>query len=154
MEYSAFSALVKKHFHYLVDEYGFTVAHESYHPETMGNAQVVFKSALVGIDIVCDRNDVLISLGLLPQGRRDWLEFANVVRVFAPDIGAVYNFPEDFSNREAALESQVSRLAQLMHQHCTPVLKGDFSAPDQARQAEHDRVTAWLEEMRKPTRKT
>lgn len=154
MEYSLFSALVKKHFGYLMDEYGFTVTRESYHPEFMGNAQVVFESRLVGIDIVCDRNQVLIALGLLSQVRRDWLEFANVVRIFAPEVETVYIFPEDFSNREAALETQISRLAQLMRQHCGPVLKGDFSAPNQARQAEHDRTTAWLKEMQKPSLKT
>ena len=150
MESSLFSALVKKHFRYLVDEFGFTIAHESFYPETMGNAEAVFESALVGISIVCDRNQVLISLGLLSQPRRDWLEFASVVRVFAPDVVTVYVFPKDFSNLEAALESQVSRLAQIMRQHCGPVLIGDFSAPSRARQVEHDRVTTRLEEMRKP----
>ncbi len=154
MESSLCSVLVKKHFRFLVDEYGSTVTHESFHPEAMGNAEVVFESALAGICVVCDRNQVLIMFGLLSQARRDWSEFANVVKVFAPDIAAVYVFPKDYSNLESALESQVSRLAQVMRQYCVSVLRGDFSGLDQARQAEHDGATTWLEEMRRPARKT
>lgn len=128
MELPPFAALVKKHFHFLLADFGFTLAHESYAPETMGNAEVVFASTTVGISIVCDRNQVLIALGPLTQPRREWYEFAVVVRAFAPEVEVVYAFAAYGAEPQPPLEAQVLRLAHLLCQHCEPALRGDFSA--------------------------
>ncbi len=122
---SVFSTLVKEHFKYLF-ELGFRVTSERYDPEFFGNAQIVFESAEVGIDIVVDRGQVLISLGPISNRRWDWFEFASVVRRLAPNVDLVY-LREARPNEKIDLEEQVKWLANLMHQYCGLVLQGDFS---------------------------
>jgi hypothetical protein len=43
--------------------------------------------------------------------RLEWFEFSDMIHFFAPEIEPVYIFPQDLSNYQAEIESQVSRLA-------------------------------------------
>jgi len=148
MASNLFSELVKQHFAYLKDNYGFSVTHESFYPEAMGNAEVWFKSTLTGIRVVLDRGQALISIGSLSQPEREWFELYDVVQFFSPGL-SVYEFPKDFSDYKVALESQVSRLARIMLQHCEPLLKGDFSMQKEIKEIEKRRVDKMLEGFNK-----
>ena len=135
----SFADLLKLHFKYLTDDYGFVVAHEIYSPMVMGNASVDFESSKTRIEIVLDRSQVLIALGPVSWPRHEWFEFSDVVRFFAPAVDPIYVFPEDIPDHAAALEMQVSRLANPMRQHCDPVLRGDFSMCDGIKEVERKR---------------
>jgi hypothetical protein len=145
MEQGLLSSLVRQHFRYLTDEYGFSITHDEYFPEHMGNADMVFMSPQIGIEIVLDRGQVLIDIGSVLQTRKEWFEFSDVIHFFASEIEPVYIFPQDFANYQAAIESQVSRLAQLMRQYCEPLIRGDLSMQSGIRKIEHNRVARILE---------
>src|SRR5574341_1025844 len=93
-----FADLVKQHFKYLTDDYGFAVALETYSPMVMGNASVDFESSKTRIEIVLDRSQVLIALGPIDRPRREWFEFSDVVQFFAPTVDPIYVFPQDITD--------------------------------------------------------
>ena len=147
-----FIDLVEQYFHYLIDDYGFSVVAERYSPKYMGNAQVVYESSSVGISIVLDRGEVLINLGPRSRPRHDWFEFTDVVHYFAPNLEPVYVFPQDQFPHEVMdprviQDFQVSRLAQIMHQHCEPILRGDLSMQTRIQELEGNRAAEMLEEF-------
>ena len=143
-----FSDLVKQHFSYLLNDYGFAVADERYYPQAMGNAEVWLKSNLVGLRIVLDRGQVLVSLGPLSQPERDWFELYDVIRFFSPSLN-VYEFPEDFSDYKAALETQIKRLALVILHYCDPLLRSDFSMQEKIRDVETKQVEELLGDLNK-----
>lgn len=145
MGMNLFSDLVKKHFHYLLEVYKFTVAKESYSPEIMGNAEIVFTSLSTGIGIVLDRDQVLINIGAITQPKGEWFEFGDVVRSFAGDVENIYAFDEGY----AALETQIARLAHIMHTYCGPFLAGDFSKQKEIKEIENRRVSEMLNRFNK-----
>ena len=55
--------LIVQHFRYLIDDYGFRVDEHEFAHQTFGNAFVIFKSSLTGIEIVIDRNQAFIRAG-------------------------------------------------------------------------------------------
>jgi hypothetical protein len=138
----------------LIKDYGFSIARERYDPNMMGNAQVIFESTLIGIDIVLDRSQVLIAIGSLAKPRREWFEFSDVLHYFTPDLTAYIfpNVPKDFPNYESSVDAQVSRLAKLMSQYCAPILNGDLSIANKVKEIESKRVSEMLESLqrRKP----
>ncbi len=142
MNTNLFSGLVKKHFHYLIEQYKFTVVVDNYSPEVMGNAEIVFASLSTGIEIVKDRGQVLISIGAIAQPRGEWFEFEDVVRAFAGDAERAYSFNLDW-------ESQIARLAQIMQSYCRPLLAGDFSKEKEIREIENKRVSEMLNRFKK-----
>ncbi len=145
------SLSVKKHFGFLLTDYDFFIAHEQFSPEAMGNAQIIFKSPLVGIDIVLDRSQVLVSIGSLVEPRRDWFEFSDVLYCFVPNLAA-YIFPSvptDFPDFGSSVDAQVSRLARLMSQYCVPILKGDLSMSNKIKEIESERVSKMIESFQR-----
>jgi hypothetical protein len=147
MEQGVLSSLVRQHFRYLTDEYGFSITRDDYFPEHMGNADMLFVSPQTGVEIVLDRGQVLINIGPIIQARKEWFEFSDVVHYFAPEIEPVYIFSEDASSYQAAIESQVARLAQLMRQYCEPLLKGDLSTQNSIREIEGTRVAKLMDHL-------
>jgi len=151
MEQSLLSNLVRQHFRYLTDEYGFSITHDEYFPESMGNADILFVSPQTGVRIVLDRGQVVINIGSVLQPQKDWFEFSDVVHFFTPETEPVYIFPQDNSNYHAAIESQVIRLARLMRQYCEPLLKGDFSMQSGISEIERQRVAKLLDDLNRLT---
>jgi hypothetical protein len=149
MEQSLLSNLVRQHFRYLTDEYGFSLARDAYFPESMENADMLFVSSQTGVRIVLDRGQVLINIGSLLQPQQEWFEFSDVVHFFAPETEPVYIFSQDNSNYHATIESQVIRVARLMHQYCEPLLRGDFSMQSGIREIERQRVAKLLDDLNK-----
>ncbi len=77
--------------------------------------------------------------------RLEWFWFSDVIHFFASEIKPVYIFLQGFSNYQSAIESQVSRLAQLMRQYCEPLLSSDLSLQSGIREIERERVARMLE---------
>ncbi len=141
--------LIKKYFNFLTDEYNYSIDHEKYSPEAMGNAYVLYKSQLIGIKVVVDRSQVLINIGKLSWQEKEWFELGDVVRFFNPEMKEVYDFSRGSLDNQAYIESQAKRLALILRQYCEPVLRGDFSMQDQIREIEKKRVTELLEHFQK-----
>lgn len=141
--------LIKRHFQYLVDEYGFSIANEGYSPEVMGNAQVVLKSVSTVVKVIIDRSQVFLNIGELSWPEKDWFELSDVVQFFNPDLKEIYDFSGGLQNNQAYLDSQIKRLALILRQYCEPLLRGNFSMEDEIRNIENKRVTEMLEHFQK-----
>jgi len=117
------------YFGYLVSDYDFRVEEKRYDPQVMGNAVVRFASPKLGVEIVVDRNQVLMSLGDPADVRKEWFEFSNVLRYFAPSVENAYIFPEKTAENtwDEIIQAQASRLADILRQYCDQLLKGDLS---------------------------
>jgi hypothetical protein len=141
--------LIVTHFSYLIEEYGFRTAQKVFDPDVMGNAFVVFESAKTGIEIVVDRNQAFIKIGDVLEPSREWLEFSDVVKYFAPSIDSPYIFTEKTATItwDEAVEIQLRRLALILRQNCEPLLKGDFRMRDEIKKIEEKRVTEMLAEL-------
>jgi hypothetical protein len=143
--------LIIHYFSYLVSDYGFRVEQREFDLATMGNAFVIFKSSRIGIEIVIDRNQVLLTLGDQMDSRKDWFEFSNVLRYFAPLLENAYIFTEKTDNIswDEAVEIQLNRLASILRQYCEPLLNGDFSMRAGIEKIQKNRKTELLEEFNK-----
>lgn len=115
---NTFPDAVNKHFNFLIN-LGFIV-YEKLECDTaaFGNGYYRFKSDRVGIEIVLDRGQVLMKIGKSSQDIKDWLEWSRILKAYAPGTKA-YDFDID-------IESQVKRISELLQQHCTKLLGGDF----------------------------
>jgi hypothetical protein len=139
------SDLIIQYFGYLISEFGFYIEKKEFDPQMMGNAFVLFKSSKVGIEIVIDRNQVLIALGDQMEPRGKWFEFSDVVTYFSPTKVA-YIFYEKSENMKwaEAVEAQLRRVALILRQFCEPILKGDLGMKKEIKEIEKKRVAEWL----------
>ena len=78
MQLSDFESAIRRHFRFLVDEFGFSIIEARYERE-MGNAIAIFAKHRTRVEIVRDRGNVLISLGDEGLDRWDWVEFAKAI---------------------------------------------------------------------------
>ena len=128
MEKYVFAEQVKKHFHYLIDEYGFSVVDERYDAEAFGDSLVQFQSSTVDLSIILDRGQVLIDIGPHPESPDYRFGLVSVIEFLAPEADEpAYIFPETWDNYYDMIDWQVTRLARVLQQYCAPVLRGEFS---------------------------
>jgi hypothetical protein len=120
--------LITKYFKYLVSDYGFIITQQEFDYSSMGNAFVIFKSPRVGVEVVIDRNQVLITIGDEKDNPRDWFEFSSVLNYFSPLVNA-YEFPDktEINTWDGVVETQLDRLSIILLQYCEPILKGDLT---------------------------
>lgn len=137
------SDLIIKKFEYLIVKYGFEVKEKNFNLEAMGNAYVIFMSSKNGIEIAIDRNDVLIAIGDSMESRKDWFEFSDVVRYYAPSIENVYHFQEKTADQtwDEFVEMQLDRLAGALRQICEPLLRGESLKKKEIKKIEEQRVS-------------
>ncbi len=136
------SDLIVQHFRYLIDEYDFKIEQKEFDPSAMGNAIVIFNSIKIGVEIVIDRDQVLISIGNRSDPRREWFEFSDVVKYFAPSMNNVYDFPEKTPDItwDEVVETQLTRLAVILRESCKPLLRGESLARTEIKKIEKERV--------------
>ena len=141
--------LIVQHFGYLINDYGFRIERKEFDPQTMGNAVVVFKSSKFGIEIVIDRNQVLISIGEQLDPRMQWFEFSDVVKYYAPDAEAVYVFPDKTAENtwDEVVEIQLRRLATILRQYCELLLKGESWMKEEIKKIEKKRASEILKKF-------
>ncbi len=120
------SDLITHYFEYLITEFGFHIEQKEFDYQMFGNAFVRFKSTKVGIEVVIDRNQVLISLGDITKPRREWLEFSEVLRYFSPtEIAYIFYAKSENMAWDEAVEAQLKRTSYLLRRYCEPILMGN-----------------------------
>ena len=113
-----------QYFGYLINEYGFHVEEKDFTPQMMGNAYVLFKSAKIGIEVVIDRNQVLISIGDQSEVRDKWSEFSDILKYLAPsEVPYIFYERTDELTWDEAVKAQLSRTSSLLRQYCETMLK-------------------------------
>lgn len=123
-----FAEQIKKHFHYLIDDYGFSVIDERYDHEAFGNSLVQFRSSTTDVVVVLDKGQVLIDISPYPEIPNYRFGLATVVEFLSPDADEpAYIFPEKWDNYYGMIDWQVTRLTRVLRQYCAPVLRGEFS---------------------------
>lgn len=128
MKQHTFAERVKKHFNYLIDDYGFSVVAEKYDPEAFGNSLVDFQSRTTAVRVLLDKGQVLIDIRPLTDPQSSWFNLASVVEFLAPEADEpVYIFPESWDDYYDMIDWQVSRVARVLRKYCAPVLQGEFS---------------------------
>lgn len=135
--------MIRKYFYYLIEDYGFSVERMEFDPQAMGNAVLIFISSWLGIEIVVDRNQVLLSIGEHRAPREQWFEFLDVVKYFAPCENIEYIFPEKTSNNtwDEVVEIQLARLADILQRYCKPLLNGESLRITEIKKIEQKRVS-------------
>lgn len=143
------SDLIVKYFGYLINEYYFRIERKIYAPQTMGNAVVTFKSPEIGIEIVVDRSQVLISLGNQSDPIEHWFEFSDIIKYYAPSVEKVYIFTEKTTDNtwDEVIETQLQRLAIILRQYCEPLLKGAPLMIEEIKKIEEERRTEMLKKI-------
>jgi hypothetical protein len=145
--------LIVDYFRYLVDEYGYHVEDKRFDPQVMGNAYVVFKSPRIGIQIVIDRNQVLLSLGDQTQPMTKWYEFLDVLTYFAPGETA-YDFGKktDENTWDDVVQAQLVRLASILRSYCDPILRGNLEMSADIEKLQASRGAKMLAHLRSLSR--
>lgn len=123
-----FTERVKEEFRYLVEEYGFSVADERYDRDAFGNSLVDFQSSKVTIRVLLDRGEVTIGVGPYPLSSDYWFDLSSVLEFLSVHTSEpAYVFPEEWDSYDDMVDWQVSRLAHLLQQCCSSVLRGEFT---------------------------
>ena len=145
--------LITLYFSYLISDFGFHIEKRVFDYSAMGNAFVVFKSSMVGIDVTIDRNQALITIGDQLDERREWLEFTDVLKYYAPTLEHAYVFPEKTSGNtwDDVVKDQLLRLASILREYCEPLLKGDLSGMEKIKELEKRRVAKMMAELNNRT---
>jgi hypothetical protein len=134
--------LIVKYFDFLINEYHFRMERKEFDPQMMGNAVVVFKSSKFGLEIVIDRNQVLISIGEQLDARREWFEFSDVVKYYSPEAEDAYVLPDKTPENtwDDVVENQLRRLSVMLRQYCQPLLKGELWMKEELKKIEKKRA--------------
>jgi len=156
MKKESFNDIVRRHFSYLVSDYGFSITEEfpvGENPVSRGMVIYVsnFKETSpevkqILIRIILDRGYVLVDLGSSDMSNRDLFGLTEVMKVAAPelDINEKIDFSKDAYD---IIELQVSKLANIVYRYCVPFLRGDFSIGERVIEnrikAREDRIKAW-----------
>jgi len=163
MERSAFYDQVKERFCYLVQDYGFSVIHEEYYPESYGNAIVVLQSKDCRVRVLLEREQVLVEVGPL-WAPEDWSSHASDLWFDLTDITAFltqgtdrweYYFPDTSLDHAYRIDRQLIRLAGILRPYCGRVFR--LFRPEVFQQKQEELVRfrkqqteEWLRKYRQP----
>jgi hypothetical protein len=139
----------------LTTEFDFWVVDKVFDPQTMGNAFVRYKSSRVGIEIVIDRDQLLIVLGDQMEPREKWFGYSYVLEYFAPaeiaylDVGQLFNekranHTSNADTWKEVIEYQLQRVSSMLRQYCEPILRGNFDMKKEIKEIEQKNVTEML----------
>ncbi len=146
------SDLVIQYFNYLILEFGFHIEQKEFDPQIMGNTLITFISPEIGIEIVIDKNQVLLTIGDQKEIKEKWLEFTDVIHYFSPsEVPYIFYTQTDTVSWDEAVEAQLKRVAFMLRQYCTPLLQGDLTMKEKIKKIEAIRVSNMLERYKKGT---
>jgi hypothetical protein len=125
-----FNQLARKHFQYLIDDYGFTQSEDIYDPEFFGFSVVEFRSATAIVRLDNDHGGEIVFAYLGdasdPKGN-DHISMSAVVQYLNPeDVN-----PEAFEavkaiRSDSGWDTQLREYARILHQYCELFLQPDF----------------------------
>lgn len=142
-----FADTLVQHFRFLTDEFGYRITKIETDPKNFGNCLVQFESPSAGVDVILDRGQVFVTIGPLTTPEEEWFDICDVSPYFAPQMEAVYLFPEAVSS-EVSLSYQLDRLSNLMKSYCSPILQGDFRMEREIRNHQTKRAEKLKDEMK------
>ncbi len=129
MKHNIFAEIVKRYFHYLITDYGFRIVEERYDPESFGNSLVVFQLNLTFISLSLDKGDVYLDIGSVSNPKNTY-NLGTVIEFLRPQehqrikVFGFSKLPDDPYER---MEIPIRYWAELLHQYCQPILRGDFA---------------------------
>lgn len=118
--------LINNYFQFLISDYGFNIENMEFDYHSMGNAVVIYASPFFGIEVVIDRNQVLIRIGEIHESRKEWFDLIDVVNYYTHEEKKLYSFPEKNESNywDEIIEIQLESLARVIYQFCRPILIG------------------------------
>jgi hypothetical protein len=132
--------IIKAQFEQLAEKYGLAISDETSSPTSMGDARVLYLSDAIGLEVVVNRRQVLVTLGDPTGPDNSWFEWIDVINFYAPKE-EVYVFWDKRRKKAVDVETQAARIAHLLERYCRPLLEGDFSHAAQIRELERERVS-------------
>jgi len=99
---------VKKHFHYLIEQYGFSVIHEEVFP-SFDNAEVVFQSHDCRIRVLRERGEIYVDASPLPPTDY-WVDLVSIIR-FLTQGTDTWQYEHISGDYEFRIEWQLARVA-------------------------------------------
>lgn len=131
-----FNEQVKKHFGYLMDDYGFSVAEERYDAEIFGNSLVRFRLGPTQVRVVLDKGQVRAEMAPYPEIRGRWFILSEVIGFLAPEADERGEIVvPDGRDYDRKVDWQLARMARILRQYCKPVLRAEFSQWDEMDEA-------------------
>lgn len=154
------SDLIIQYFGFLISNYNYFVTEKKFDPQVMGNAFVIFKSSRIGIEIVIDRDQVLITLGDREEPKEKWFDFCDVLQYFNPVEVAYSDIDQLFNEKRAkhnsnedtwneVIDVQLQRLGFLLGEYCEPILKGNLDMKKELKVIEKRRVEEFINKLDK-----
>jgi len=115
MDFSLFFDQVEKHFHYLVDKYGFSVVKKEL-SDHFDNTQIILESKECRIWVLRERGEVYVDIGPLsvPEESYDLTTLIAYLTKEAEQL--TYKVP-DYDDYDVRIEWQVERLAGILERY-------------------------------------
>lgn len=114
MTRTTFFDQVKKHFHYLLDEYGFSLVHEEVFP-SFDNAELVFQSRDCRIRVLRERGEIYVDASPLPPTDY-WVDLATIVGFLTQGIDA-WQYEYISGDYEFRIERQLAKTADKLRSY-------------------------------------
>lgn len=137
MKMSTPNELIKKYFDYLTADFGFQIIRDIYDSKSFGNAQIIYASKVVGIEVISDRGSIYLSIGRITQPVSQWFAISDIIQYFAPEIENPYLAKVYQKGSE---ESRIKWLSQVLLQYCKIILTGDLSMEDELNTIKDKRI--------------
>ncbi len=109
---------VKKHFHYLIEQYGFSVIHEEVFP-SFDNAEVVFQSQDCRIRVLRERGEIYVDASPLPPIDY-WVDLASIVKFLTQGTES-WQYEHIGGDYESRIEWQLVRVAEKLRPYIMQV---------------------------------
>ena len=119
---ATFADLLKKHFGYLVTDYGFSVNEDT-------ASEVSFSSSLCKVRVLGESRRIYVDIGpaSAPLWKPSWWDLTDIIHFKDRNTG--YK-PRDLGSRSltsATYEKELITLADLLRRYCSAMLSGDFA---------------------------
>ena len=136
-----FINLIKKHFDFLMEKYGFSIIYSDYSFETFGNCMVVLESKDCRIRIEKERGQVFLSIALrcIPyicskdvslesfrQWQKQWYDLSHVTSFLTQGPNQVnwkYKLPEPGFDEKTCIERQMVRLTRILEPYWNRIIE-------------------------------
>ncbi len=147
MQTGSYNELVKKHFRFLVDDYGFTLVRDEYDPEAFGNSLVEYRLPTTIVMVSRDRDWIRVGVGSISDPRHRLYSLESLIEFFAPEAPKGI----DTYQPEASDDFQLSNLACILQDYGGPVLRGEFTKWKELEEYVHKEVEEFMRQRREGT---
>lgn len=118
---------VKKHFQYLIDQYGFSVVREQRFPH-FDYAEVVFQSQECRISVFREKGVILVFISPPAPLEEHWVDLGTVITYLSHGTDDSWNFRIPDLEYNARVEWQLATLSRILRPYCAQL--GDLFRPE------------------------